>query len=73
VARPGGGWAPRPDPGQRVFRRELLERAGPEVAHIVNLVAMEQRRDAVTAGPGRRDVQDQLAAPEAQGHVDSKL
>jgi hypothetical protein len=39
----------------------------------VNLVAMEQRRDAVTVGGGRRDVQDQLAVPEAQGHVDSKL
>jgi hypothetical protein len=30
----------------------------------VNLVAMEQRRDAVTVGRGRRDVQDQLAVPE---------
>ena len=37
---------------------------GPEVAHIVKLVAMERRRDAVTVRRRCRDVRDQLAVPE---------
>src|SRR5215831_7433094 len=43
---------------------ELLERAWPEVAHIVNLVTLEQRRDAAAVGRGCRDMQHQLAVPE---------
>ena len=42
----------------------MLERAWPEVAHIVNMVTLEQRRDAAAVGRGCRDVQHQLAVPE---------
>jgi len=43
---------------------EVLERAWPEVVHIVNMVTLEQRRDAAAVGRGCRDVQHQLAVPE---------
>ena len=46
-----GRWlGTRPDPGQRAFRAGTARTCRAEVAHIVNLVAMEQRRDAVTVG-----------------------
>src|SRR5215467_1647836 len=48
----------------RIGDGELLERARPEVAHIVNMVTLEQRRDAATVGRGCRDMQHQLAVPE---------
>jgi len=44
----------------RIEDGELLERARPEVAHIVNMVALEQRRDAATVGRARRNMQDEL-------------
>ena len=42
----------------------MLERAWPEVAHIVDTVALEQRRDAAALSRGYRDMQHQLAVPE---------
>ena len=43
---------------------ELLERAWLEVAHVVDLAALEQLRDAVTVSRARRDVQEQVAVSE---------
>ena len=43
-------WAGRP---VRVEDRELLERARPEVAHIVDLVALKQRPDPIPVDRAR--------------------
>jgi hypothetical protein len=41
-----------------------LERARPEVAHVVDLVALEQRRDAATVGWARWNTQQQVTVPQ---------
>ncbi len=61
----GGSWAPALTQVSPYSGWELLERAWPEVAHIVNLVAMQQRRDAAAVGRGRRDVQTSSPCPSA--------
>src|SRR5215469_3674616 len=48
----------------RVEDGKLLERALPEVAHIVDMVTLQQRRDAGTVGRARRNMQDQLTLPQ---------
>lgn len=41
-----------------------LERAWPEVAHVVDFVALEQRRDPAAVLRTRRDLQDQVTVAE---------
>src|SRR5262245_50894564 len=43
---------------------ELLEGAGPEVAHVVNVVALEQFRDAAALSRARWNLQQQVAVPQ---------
>ena len=44
--------------------RELLKRAGPEVAHIVNMVVLKQPRHTVAVGWPHRNLQQQVAVPQ---------
>ena len=43
---------------------ELLERAWPEVAHVVDFVALEQRHDPAAVLRTRGDLQDQVTVAE---------